>query len=269
MGIWLIKSYIEAKGDGMLENEAKVLEYFRRKYLRQAFVVFCICGSVIFLGCWFVEDFWLRALLIFGPFTVLYLMMRALREDLQSRGESLILMKKEEIFPKLDFDFGRGMDERVFDKQNVVSEYRIRECFNVMKGGNFILEEDWFYTPVSSRFLSISSTVFEGVVLAVFASSVPELEGEIKIVKGKTVFSGALAPFLKALGTDLEIAELIRFFGVNKFSVVGNDGRIYFWIKTKTRIFYQFSLIRANSLGMFVKRIEKLKQMIENIFRFA
>ncbi len=253
----------------MLENEARILEYFRHKYLWQAFVVFCLCGGVIFLGCWFVEDFWLRALLILGPLTIFYLMMRALREDLQSRGENLILIKKGEIFPTLDFDFGRGMDEKVFDRQDIVSGYRIRECFNMMKTEHFILEEDWFYTPVSSKFLPISSTVFEGVVLAILVPGVSELKGEVKIVKGKVIFSGALAPFLKALGADSKIAELIRFFGVNKVFVVGNDGWIYFWIKTKTRIFYQFSLVRSGSFGMFVKRIERLKQIIEEIFYYA
>lgn len=86
--------------------------------------------------------------------TVAYLMLRELRDSLQTRGETLIFAKGKALFDGVDFDYGQGIDkdEALFG----MWAFDARECRGVMSGRGFSLEEDWLYKAVSARFLCSS-----------------------------------------------------------------------------------------------------------------
>ena len=128
----------------MAGEQTYMLNYWRKKYLRQAILVVILATAVVWLSFVFFDYIGFKILLAAVGVVVTYLMFKAIREDLQARGEGIILAKSDALFHGIRFDFGRGIDENTLLRQDVIPAYKLRECYNVLKGNNFILEEDWF-----------------------------------------------------------------------------------------------------------------------------
>ena len=148
----------------MLAKEAKVLEYWRKKYLGQAAMVLIAAAGAVAAAWFYVEAALLK--LLFGLCAVLvaYLMLKELRESLQTRGEMLIFAKGKDLFADAAFDYGQGLDKG--DKLWGAWEYNVRECRGVLSGEGYLLEEDWLYNTAAAKFFTLKMTVFEGVLLA-------------------------------------------------------------------------------------------------------
>lgn len=252
----------------MLVNEAKILEYWRKRYLMQAGVVGVLALVVagVTLVC---ADFWISKLfvcLLAGG--VFYVMYKALRDSLQARGEGLILAKGNELFGEAMFDVGRGLCESDLLTQEVLQPYQVRECDNVMRGKGYWLEEDWFYSVLSSRYVLINQTVFQGVVLA-FADVIDgtKNKGEIVLKNGKAVVIGGVAQRLKQTGAVETVGSFMQLFKAEMASLVVVDKTLYLWIKTDEKLFYQFSLLQSNTLTKFQNRIYRLKELSEKMLR--
>ena len=250
----------------MLQQDTKILEYWRKKYFKQAFIVLVLMFGVAWLGVCFCDYLWGEMFFILASVIVAYLMIKELREDLQTRGEALVLVHKKTLFDNLSFDYGRGIDENLLLNQEIAGAYRVRECYNVMTNEMFEIEEDCFYTNISSKFFSFKQTAFEGVILAVKTSQVSEnLKGSVMISEGKIVSLGAMSAVLKNKGADIAVAELLKLLKASKADVIAVNGKLYFWVRTRVRIFHQFSLFRINFLSVFVKRIEQINQLAQKI----
>ena len=84
----------------MLAKEAKVLEYWRKKYLGQAAMVLIAAAGAVAAAWFYVEAALLKLLFSLCAILVAYLMLKELRESLQTRGEMLIFAKGKEVpFP--------------------------------------------------------------------------------------------------------------------------------------------------------------------------
>lgn len=242
-------------------KESKVLEYWRKRYLAQAvFVVGVSLGLGAAVVCCASLGA-LRLFLLILIFAVAYIMVKELREGLQARGEGLVFTKGGEIFDDLMFDVGRGLCENALLTQEVVQGYQVRECRNVMRGKGYWLEEDWFYTVVSSKFIPLNQTVFEGVVLAFAAITVEDnLDGEVSLINGKGVITGKLSAYLHEHGALDCVTTFLTLFQVEKAMLYSADKTLYVWVKTEQRLFYQFSLLKPNTLVRFQRRIEALNE---------
>lgn len=245
-----------------LANEAKILDCWRKKYLGQAVVVLllAICGVA---AAWFYANvYWSAASLTLIIFIIAYLMLKELREEVQTRGEELILAKSEQLFPELFFDVGRGLDENTILNQNILPPYRMRECRNVMRGNGYLLEEDWLYNVSSIKSIPITHTIFEGVVLAVPAKRLLK-EGHAAVFGSQ--FNGTIAQSLRESGTYMAILSLMELFCTKEAETAVYDGSLYIWMKTEQRLFYKFSLLNSNSLMAFVYRIHTLDAAVKKL----
>lgn len=249
-----------------LMKEARILEYWRKRYLGQAGVVGVL--ALIAAGtAWKCADFMISKVFVsLFAFFIFYIMYKALRESLQARGEGLILAKGNEIFGEVMFDVGRGLCENALLTQEVISDYQVRECDNVMRGKGYWLEEDWFYSVISSRYIPLNQTVFKGVILA-FADISGEdgLKGAVMVQNNKTIVTGAVAERLKQKEAVEIIVAFMRLFKADEAKLVVADKTLYVWIKTEDELFYQFSLFRPNSLAFFQTRIHRLKELSEKM----
>lgn len=247
----------------MAGQETRVLNYWRKKYLLQVLFVMCVAVLVVWAAFVYFVFFGFILLTVAVAVLVAYLMLKAIKEDLQVRGEGIILARADTLFNGLKFDFGRGVSESVLDAQNVVKSYKFRECHNVMKGNDFILEEDWLYSLISAKFFSFSQTAFQGVVLALNIPNAPEgLKGKIDISKNKPVISGELNGYLQKHQAQAHILALLKLFKASSLKVVVMKGKIYFWIGSETKIFYQFKLFSTNTINAFVKRVNDVQKEI-------
>lgn len=258
----------QMSGGVELAKESKVLEYWRKRYLLQAVVVLvvavCACdwllymvefSPVLLLGCLLVAF-------------VAYVMVKELRNALQTRGESLVFAKEEELFDDLTFDVGRGICESALLTQEVVQGYQVRECRNVMQGKGFWLEEDWFYTVMSAKYVPLNQTMFEGVVLAFACKKADDgLSAEVYLNANRVVVTGSLEPLLRESGVVETIASLLKIFKGRKAHLNTADKTIYVWIQTEDKLFYQFSLWAPNTMSVFQKRIRLLNDMAKNMVK--
>jgi len=247
-------------------KEAKTLEYWRKRYLGQAAIVGVLAVSLAAAG-WLCADFFiLKFFLTLLAAVIVYIMCQGLQRSLQARGEGLILAKGGEAFGEVMFDIGRGLCENALLAQEVVSGYQVRECDNVMRGKGYWLEEDWFYSVVSTRYVPLNQTVFKGVVLA-FADLHSEdgLKGSLLFKNGKFVVTGGLAQRLKQTGAAEIVPTFMRLFKASEAELAVADKTLYLWIKTEERLFYQFSLFRPNTFAAFQRRIEQLKEPAEKM----
>ena len=249
-----------------MQSEIKVIEYWRRKYLGQAVIVFVLAAVVVWRGCHSADYFWLQLLLGIVGWLVVYLMIRELREDLQNRAESLIISNTENVAHDLVFDVGRGVDENILIKQNVVPAYQVRECRNVMHGKGFSWEENWFYSVLSFRRLNFNQDAFEGIVACFnMPKAQGAAEGKFEQIGQKVIVSGSVSQFLKKNNVEKGLAEMLQLFHTKEINVRLLEGKVYFWIKTDKRLFYQFSLLKMNSIMPFIRRINALKNLSDNL----
>ena len=252
----------------MLGKETHILEQWRKKYLLQAFIVALISVLVILAGISRLDFGGFKLILILAVLVVFYLMIKSLQEDLQTRGEGLVLAKGNILFNHLSFDYGKGIADNALHNQEMVAPYKSRECKNVMSGQRFLIEEDWLYTAVSKKFLTVYNTSFRGVILEISAGNLPSsFSGEISKAKGRLLPVGGGSVLLKKYGLEKDMAALLDLFAANKVKLFVYQGKIYFWIRSEAKIFYQFSLFKVNSIGNFVKRTEKMQKLILNFVK--
>ncbi len=252
----------------ILAKENRVLEYWRKRYLFQAVVVVVLAGVVIASAICFVPYAPVAAFAVFLVLFVAYVMLKELKEGLQTRGEGLVFSRGEEVFSGLMFDVGRGLCENALLTQEIVQGYQVRECRNVMRGKGYWLEEDWFYAVVSSKFLPLNQTVFEGVVLAFAAAKgTEEATAEIKLAGRQAVVTGKLAPYLRQSGATECATTFLTLFAAEKAILTLADKTLYLWVKTDKKLFYQFSLLKPNTLTAFQKRIGALHEAAEKMVR--
>lgn len=242
------------------------LEHWRKKYLLEAFLVLLVAVVAVLTGFYWFDFAGFQLVLFLFMVIASYMALKALREDLQTRGEALVLARSKVLFNNLSFDYGKGIDENILLNQEAVSSYRKRECFNVITGNKFVIEEDFLYTTVSSKFIEINQTAFRGIILEIDAAfSKSASKGEIFIKKGKKQFVGGLASVIKEQGITEDVLLLMNFFNSDKLVVMQYNEKVYFWLKSDCQLFYQFSLFKYNSQAPFVKRIEQLQKLIEKI----
>ncbi len=249
-----------------LGKKAKILEYWRNRYLAQAAVVTVLAAGAMAAAVLYADYWLLKVLLCMLAFVIAYIMIKALREGLQARGEGLVLAKGEELFGEVMFDVGRGLCENALLAQDVSPKYQVRECRNVMRGRGYWLEEDWFYSVLSAKYIPLNQTAFEGVILAFAdAQSTDGLKGEIVLKNGNAVITGGLAERLKQSGAGDVAAAFMRLFGAGEARLAAADKMLYLWIASEKKLYYRFSLFKPNTLALFCKRIERLKELSEQM----
>ena len=87
-------------------------------------------GAAIAAAAVYIQAKLPALLIILAVLTVAYLMLRELRDSLQTRGETLIFAKGKALFDGVDFDYGQGIDkdEALFG----MWAFDARECRGVM-----------------------------------------------------------------------------------------------------------------------------------------
>ncbi len=230
----------------VLAKEAKTLEYWRRRYMAQAAIVLAAAVGAIAAVFMFIEAPMVQLLFVVGILLVASLMLGELRESLQARGEGLILAKSALLFSGLQFDYGCGIDEKNLVLPRTFDDYTVRECRNTISGEGYVLEEDWLYSVVSSKFIAINHTVFEGILLTV----------DVK----ENAAGLAQNPKVREAGEKLK-----RLLGAESMFIAAAERRICFCFKTDKKIFYQFRLCSPNTAGAFVRRVETVRAQAEEI----
>lgn len=251
----------------MLEKETIAVEFWRQRYVRQAVMVTLLFGGLAFAAVYFFEFFFTRLLCIAIALLLSYLMLKELREDLQTRGEAICTASHIGVYGDLRFDVGRGIDEKIMDNLQSVTEYQVRECRNVMYQDGMSIEEDIFYNIGSAKFAQLQQMVFEGVVLTFdLKNSVSSLRGEAACYGKKTIVSGEIASFLHQDKILQSLSELMMFFKAEQTKIEMHEDKIYFFMPTKIKIFFQFSLFKRNRAEYFANRVLLLKAKTESLY---
>jgi hypothetical protein len=147
-----------------------------------------------------------------------------------------------------------------------IPAYQVRECGNVIEGNGFILEEDWFYSVMSAKLLSFNQTAFQGVILQIDVPDISKnMTGTVEQIGTKIIISGELADELKKVERDFVFEEMLKLFDAKKIKVETVRGQVYFLIKTRKHLFYQFSLLKPCSSQKFVERVTNWKQVVEKL----
>ena len=250
----------------MLNQELTALEYWRKKYYFQAGIVISIAVVIVCLTLVYADFFGLKLLITLGAISVTYLMLKELRDDLQTRGEALILPHANTLFNNLFFDYGKGIKEKTLLDQDVIGTYQVLEYHNTLENNLFHYEEDLFYSIISSKFLSLQQTAFEGIILSMdMPAATDKKKTSININKKQLNISGFLSDTIKTKEFTPLLNELRDLFHPQKIDIITENGKIYFWIKTSAPLYHQFSLTSPNSANMFIKRIERLQNLAEKM----
>lgn len=237
--------------------EVRVLEYWRKKYLRQVVLVGVLAGGVAGAGVFFSESFLVKLLALLLAAVFFYVMFKAIREDLQARFEGALLMSAGRQFAELKFDIGRGGGEEALNAQEVCPAYGGYECFNVIKGAGFSFEE--VLLSDDARFSLFSVPVFEGVILRIsLKDNVATGKGAARLFNGKLVFEGEAAAFLG--DAREEVLTLFKLFAVKQAMVSFYQGAVYFWLNGAKKIYVQAGLFSYNPPVLFFERIRTLCQ---------
>lgn len=244
---------------------AREIDYFRKKYVRQAVVAFLMLGAGAYFLSREIEIFFGKAFVFFAAGVIFYRMFNALREELQVRGEGVILSKgRTAMMEGACFSVGGGVDENEILALQSCPKYRSRECLNIIKGEGFCLEEEWLYEVISRKPVVLHQTAFEGVVLvADCLAARPGSQGKVRIFNGKMVFGGEMEKILAPAGGGF--LKLFKVFGVNNAVAETGEGKVYVWIGGGKKIFYQFGLLKENSVSAFVLRTEALVGALKEI----
>lgn len=238
-------------------REERVLAYWQGRYLFQLMIVYFIGIAFAIAVLFFVKFLLLKIIFLILDAVVMRLMIIALSEGVQYRGERAFFSNLKDEFKELVFDYGKGIEESVLSVQNVIDEYQVRECGNVIKGDGFILEEDWFYNVSTIKSIAINDTVFRGVIGAYEVNSKDELKGRINI-KGKVLaVSGDISSFLLSEYKD-KLIRLLKLFRAKEAKVVLSGGKLYVWIATRVKLFYQFNMVQNDKMNEFETRIHML-----------
>ena len=239
------------------KREEKLLSYWQGRYLFQlllvCFIGFAFAISVLF----YVKFLLLKIFFLLLDVVVLRLMILALNEGIQYRGERAFFSNIKDEFEGLVFDYGKGIDEDVLAQQNVVGEYQVRECKNVLTGDGFIIEEDWFYNVSTIKSIAINDTVFLGVVCAYDVDHNDELKGRVEL-KGKTLLVDGNISSIVSLDYKDKLCKLLKLFKAKEAKLVLTNGKLYVWISTSSTILYQFDMVQKGKMREFESRIHLL-----------
>ena len=248
----------------MFSSDIKKLKYWRTKYLLESIWVAICAISVIVAAYLYIEYWGFCFLVILAVVAIVFLMLRALREELQTRAEMLILEKHKNLLENIHFDVGGGIETEKIMALNVVDKTQSRDCFTVLKTDRYIWEEDLFYKEHSFKYFSIRNTAFRGILFAVKAErAFQDTKADGVLVGKNMLITGNLKSFLVRCDAEELLVQLLKMFGVSKVTMVSMDGWIYFWVKTSKRLFYQFSLLQEVSPLPFVSRMEQLKDIAD------
>lgn len=228
----------------ILAADIKVLEFWRKRYLGQACIVLVLTCALLWMVFYYVSDWRLWLILLPLICFVAYIMLKELREGLQTKGESLIFAKTKALFDNIRFDYGAGVDDKfpIWDKWN----YNQRECQVVVRGLGFCLEEDALYSVASSKFLAIKGTVFKGILLTFDADE--NAQGVLNDARFKQE-AERLRQILKADKVTLSLVQ-------NKICLCFTSNR---------RLYHQFSLLRFNVLTAFICKLETVLAQVANL----
>ncbi|MBO5038721.1 MAG: hypothetical protein J6C85_04630 [Alphaproteobacteria bacterium] len=233
--------------------EVRVLEYWRKKYLRQAVIVGILASVCAVSGVAFATYFWVKVLAVCSGVVFFYVMFKAIRDDFQARFEGALLMRGKD---DLVFDIGRGSGENALAAQSVCPAYSVYECFNVIKGAGFSFEEVQLLEDV--RFLGVRWPVFDGVIVRICtAAELNLVSGAVRLVNEKFLLEGATAPLLRDVKGD--ILSLLKHFGVTEAWVCVYGGAVYFWLNGAKKLYLQTKLFSYNEPSLFEQRIEALQ----------
>lgn len=244
---------------GNLAFEAKEIEKWRRRYVRQAMAVMAAVLVVVGGAWFFIASTELRLLLSLGGLIVAVLMLKELRAALQVRAENLILAKRADWGEDLVFDDGQGLNEAVLRKMMMAEGKLTRECRTVIKGLGFVLEEDWFYDTISKGGLAFHKTEFEGGILALPVAA-EACQGRFVRQKGKLVPEGNIVPKFLTPAFRAALQQAAAELLSKEVMLFVQEGSLYLWFKTEGRLFYQFNLWSANTPSLFIKRVRQLAE---------
>lgn len=238
-------------------REEKVLAYWQGRYLFQLLVVDFIGMAFAVAVLFFVKFLLFKVIFLILDAVVMRLMIVALSEGVQYRGERAFFSNLKDEFKGLTFDYGKGIDEGVLSSQKVVDEYQVRECGNVIKGDGFVLEEDWFYNVNSIKSIAINDTVFRGVVCVYDVNIADELKGYIAIKGRVLAVNGNITSAITQEYKE-KLIRLLKLFNAKEAKVVLAGGKLYVWIATRVKLFYQFNMVQNDKMGEFESRIRML-----------
>lgn len=219
----------------LLAADGKVLEYWRKRYLGQAVVVLLLAGGLIAVVLKYIADVRLWVLLLPLICLVAFVMIKELREGLQTKGESLIFAKTNSLFDNVRFDYAAGIDDRfpIWENWN----YNLRDCRAVVFGEGFCLEEDCLYHIASSKFIEIKGTVFKGILLTL------DCDEKAQSLLNDTRFKR-------------ETERLRQILKAEKFTLNFMQNKICLCFVSNRRLYHQFSLLRFNALTTFLCKLE-------------
>lgn len=233
--------------------EIRVLEYWRKKYLRQAVIVGVLTGGCVCGGVLWATSFLGQVLAVCLGVVFFYVMFKAIRDDFQARFEGALLMRGKD---DLVFDIGRGSGEEVLAAQSVCPAYSVYECFNVIKGAGFSFEEVQLLED--ARFLGGHWPVFDGVIVRICAAAELNLvQGAVRLVNEKILLEGETASLLRDVKRD--VLSLLKHFGVTEALVCVYGGAVYFWLNGAKKLYLQTKLFSYNAPSKFAQRIEVLQ----------
>ncbi len=225
-------------------HDTRVLEYWRKRYLGQAVVVLIVAVGVFAVVLKYVADvrLWLLLLPLIG--VVAFVMLKELREALQTKGESLIFAKAKSLFDNIRFDYAGGVDDKfpIWDQWN----YNLRECRSVVRGDGFCLEEDALYSVVSSKFFEIKGTVFKGILLALDCDENAQ-------------------NLLNDANFKQEAERLRQILKADKMTFSFAQNKICLCFASNRRLYHQFSLLRFNVLTTFVGKLEVVLAQVSKL----
>ena len=237
--LWLLKIYTLYVLESKMVNynrEEKVLGYWQGRYLFQLLLVNFIGLAFAITVLFFIKFLLLKVIFLLLDLLVVRSMIVALKEGVQYRGERAFFSNLKDSFNGLVFDYGKGLDEDVLVEQNVLEEYQVRECKNVMRGDGFIIEEDWFYNVSTVKSIAINDTVFSGVIAAYDVDSNDSLKGRISIKNKDLIVNGDIVSFISSEYKE-KLIKLLKLFRASEAKVVLKNGKLYVWISTRVTIF--------------------------------
>lgn len=252
----------------MQNKDLSPLHYWQKKYLKESLCVLLLLGLAT-IAAISIFDYWgFQLFLIIGAISIAYLMIKSLREDLQTRAEAMIWEKNSSMFGNVIFDVGSGENTAILLNQNVVSGHQARECYNVMQTPHYMWEEDIFYTEQHLKWFSLRNTAFNGVILSLNAPHAPQnASAIISLSASKLSIKGNLKDYFTHHKINTLLQDILKLLHAKQIHAVTSNHKIYFWIVNSRKLFHQFSLIKPITPLPFIGRIQQLQQITENLLK--